>query len=279
MIEVIDRVPTYPGRVKMIPVVGQENTYDMVRADSPIEVGTPINKALFDSISSDVSALNQNVANLINAHASLNAIGGLAVGTEVGIYENGILVPYIKVSGDYGGTGRSAVMRKDIYKMDYLTTSSQQNKYINGLCDTWLNTEFFSVLDSLTQEAVEDVAIQYYKVNDSTRYTANRKVFLASNTELGGASPNVEGTALPYFNSDERRIARYNGSPSRYWGRSVVPNDNNATTMVQNTGQISNANPYQNKYGVRPMFTLPHDFEVAMNNPSTANVNATAEVI
>lgn len=52
MIEVKDRVPTYPGRVKLIPVQGQADTYDMVRADEPIEPGTPINKALFDSITS-----------------------------------------------------------------------------------------------------------------------------------------------------------------------------------------------------------------------------------
>lgn len=43
-----DRIPTYPGRVKMTPVAGQVNTYDMVRADSPVQEGTPINKALFD---------------------------------------------------------------------------------------------------------------------------------------------------------------------------------------------------------------------------------------
>jgi hypothetical protein len=45
MIEVIDRIPTYPGRVKLIPVPGQADTYDMVRADAPIVQGTPINKA------------------------------------------------------------------------------------------------------------------------------------------------------------------------------------------------------------------------------------------
>ena len=50
MIEVLDRVPKYPGRVKLAPVVGQENTYDMIRADEPIVEGTPINKVLFDSI-------------------------------------------------------------------------------------------------------------------------------------------------------------------------------------------------------------------------------------
>lgn len=46
--EVVDRVPTYPGRVRLVPVPDQTNMYDMTRADSPIAVGTPINKALFD---------------------------------------------------------------------------------------------------------------------------------------------------------------------------------------------------------------------------------------
>lgn len=40
-----DRVPLYPGRVKLVPVAGQENTYDMTRADQPTQVGDPLNKA------------------------------------------------------------------------------------------------------------------------------------------------------------------------------------------------------------------------------------------
>ena len=39
-----DRQPTYPGRVKLIPVEGQENIYDMERADEPTVEGTPLNK-------------------------------------------------------------------------------------------------------------------------------------------------------------------------------------------------------------------------------------------
>lgn len=39
-----DRVPKYPGRVRLTPVSGQNNVYDMVRADQPEEAGTPINK-------------------------------------------------------------------------------------------------------------------------------------------------------------------------------------------------------------------------------------------
>ena len=40
-----DRIPLYPGRVKMTPVAGQANTYDMTRADDPTQAGTPLNKA------------------------------------------------------------------------------------------------------------------------------------------------------------------------------------------------------------------------------------------
>lgn len=40
-----DRIPMYPGRVKLVPVEGQENVFDMVRADDPVEGGTPLSKA------------------------------------------------------------------------------------------------------------------------------------------------------------------------------------------------------------------------------------------
>lgn len=39
-----DRIPTYPGRVKLTPVAGEENIYDMERADEPVQNGTPLNK-------------------------------------------------------------------------------------------------------------------------------------------------------------------------------------------------------------------------------------------
>lgn len=48
-IPVEDRISTFPGRVIMTPVEGATNTYDMVRADSPLAEGTPINRALFDN--------------------------------------------------------------------------------------------------------------------------------------------------------------------------------------------------------------------------------------
>lgn len=40
-----DRLSLYPGRVKLVPVAGQENVYDMTRADQPTQEGDPLNKA------------------------------------------------------------------------------------------------------------------------------------------------------------------------------------------------------------------------------------------
>lgn len=40
-----DRISAYPGRVKLKPVAGQADTYDLTRADQPTQEGTPLNKA------------------------------------------------------------------------------------------------------------------------------------------------------------------------------------------------------------------------------------------
>lgn len=65
--DVKDRVPLYPGRVKMTPVSGQANTYDMVRADQPTQEGTPINKALFDK---KADALTESVTVYVSTSGS-----------------------------------------------------------------------------------------------------------------------------------------------------------------------------------------------------------------
>lgn len=72
MIEVKDRIPTYPGRVKMTPVAGQANTYDMVRADEPIEPGTPINKVLMDS---KANILTEDITLYVNGTTGNDSTG------------------------------------------------------------------------------------------------------------------------------------------------------------------------------------------------------------
>lgn len=57
-----DRTPKYRGRVKLLPVAGQENIYDMTRADEPDDTGTPFNKRTMLQ-DSTANFLQLNVAN------------------------------------------------------------------------------------------------------------------------------------------------------------------------------------------------------------------------
>lgn len=41
----LDRSSQYPGRIRLVPVPGHEGVFDLVRADEPLEEGTPLNKA------------------------------------------------------------------------------------------------------------------------------------------------------------------------------------------------------------------------------------------
>lgn len=61
MKEVIDRVPTRPNRIKLTSESdGSINYYAWERADEPTVDGTPINKELFDSISTDLNAIRES---------------------------------------------------------------------------------------------------------------------------------------------------------------------------------------------------------------------------
>lgn len=85
-----DRSSLHPGRVKLIPVSGQEHVYDMVRADEPEQEGTPLSKATF----------------LTDETAALFGLGSDAVPDEV--FQ--LLAGSSKIAvGTYKGTGKTSI--------------------------------------------------------------------------------------------------------------------------------------------------------------------------
>lgn len=70
-----NRVPTYPGRVKLLPVEGQAGIYTMTRADEPTEPGTAVNKALLDAIG--VHQLDYAKSGTVHALTGLNGAAGV----------------------------------------------------------------------------------------------------------------------------------------------------------------------------------------------------------
>lgn len=108
-----DRVPLYPGRVTLTPVAGQENTFDMVRADEPTQPGTPLNKA---TLLKDVTA---SILGLPNTAVPDDAFLALTIG--VGTYgfrvkiqlADGTPVEGATVSGIEALTGSTLVSGAD----------------------------------------------------------------------------------------------------------------------------------------------------------------------
>lgn len=65
-----DRIPLYPGRVKLTAVDGQPGVYDMVRADEATEQGTPLSKAtLLDDDTAALYGLTGDAATVNNVLA------------------------------------------------------------------------------------------------------------------------------------------------------------------------------------------------------------------
>lgn len=280
MIEVIDRVPTYPGRVRMTPVAGQANTYDMVRADDPIEPGTPINKVLFDSIGMDFVALQKSINDNLFALTQRVSLSSIAVGGEIGLFENGVLTPFILLMKNYEGSSRNLVIRKNCFSMAPMLVSGD-DYYENCHIDKWLNEVYITYLDGLTQTALSAVTID--TGNAYGAHTISRKAFLLSTSEYGlvPISSRYEGSTVSYFNSAERRIARYQGEPVKHYTRTIDSSAGvNDTNIVTATGDVAlEKNPTTALIGIRPAFTLPNSLQVTIGVPDTSNTMATAEVI
>ena len=82
-----DRIPTYPGRVRLTPVSGQENVYDLERADEPTQEGTPLNKS---TLLKDSTAIRLGGDETMTVDESINSTideSGFAVGDFVEGYD------------------------------------------------------------------------------------------------------------------------------------------------------------------------------------------------
>ena len=227
-------------------------------------------------------ALRRNVENALFDLADKTAVGDLIGGTEFGLYENGLLVPFIKLMDNYNGSGRVLVVRKDVLKMDTLFNTSDQY-YGNSKQDNWLDDTYPTLLESSVSSAITTIGVV---TNTAVGVgNLNCKVFLLSLSEYGQSSIYgvvAEGSAIPYFNSASRRTAKHNGDIVPHWTRSVLSSANPRTAACINaagdgSGPLQTATTYS--AGIRPAFTLPATFEVVANIPNMSNVLADAEVL
>lgn len=89
-----DRLSTYPGRIKLTPVEGQENVYDVERMDEPSQVGTELKT---ETLLSDATAASLGLDNSATPNTAFAKIKSLMDTMDSKIIECAL--------GSYTGTG------------------------------------------------------------------------------------------------------------------------------------------------------------------------------
>lgn len=168
----VDRAALHPGRVKLVPVEGAVNTFDMTRADEPIQAGTPLNKGtlLSEPVASKLGlggsatpsdALNALVDKKANKQQSaddagkywkIGTDGSLEFGTPVAKFSQGPLIittsqtldlsQYGLKTGDQinvicigaGGGGGGGVKDTDVSDTKYTGGGSDNRARANNGC-------------------------------------------------------------------------------------------------------------------------------------------------
>ena len=209
--------------------------------------------------------------------------GDIDVGTEVILNENGQPVNYLIVnqgipSALYDASCEGTwLLRKDIAE-NRQWYSFNNNDYENSTIDNYLNTTFLNLFESNIRDAIKQVKIPYRKGagygNTVTSGSSglSTKIFLLSSTEVNlvhGYEPTNEGACLSYFSgtaqngADNKRVAKLNGSATRWWLRSPYCNSSVGSTLallVSNVGDWL-SNYCSNSYGIRSTLILPYEFK------------------
>lgn len=214
------------------------------------------------------------------------SIGNLDVGTEITLNENGEPINYLIVnqgipedSALYDASCDGTwLLRKDIAE-NRQWHSSDNNDYENSTIDNYLNTTFLNLFEANIRDAIKQVKLPYRKgagygkTVTSGSSGLSTKIFLLSSTEVNlvhGYEPTNEGACLSYFSgtaqngADNKRVAKLNGSATRWWLRSPYCNSANGSApalLVYLNGNWS-YNLCSVSYGIRPALVLPFDFKL-----------------
>lgn len=190
------------------------------------------------------------------------------------------------------------LLMKDVYETKVWASSN--NSYKDSDIHTYLNGTFLNLFDSDIKAAIKQVKIPYQNGTGSGGSVSSgssglsAKIFLLSGYELGWATSNnsyfpVDGAKLSYFTSgtdaasNNKRIANYSGSATKWWLRSPSTNDTGFVWYVYTNGFCNN-HSCVNSFGVRPALILDasllvdDDGNVSTNNPPAITADKTGDL-
>lgn len=164
-----------------------------------------------------------------------------------------VLVPFIVLSTDY--LGGVYVVRKNS-KTAWTAAFGSSSAYTGSTIASWFENTY---LNSILSENVGNkiLTVTPPMVSESVQ----AKVFPLSLAEYGNTTTS-DGTAMPYFSNDARRVCLRdeNNAATNIWTRS--PFNSTSVYIINTTGgaQYTSSNGESSSY--RPAFVLPKDFQI-----------------
>lgn len=218
-------------------------------------------------------------------------LGAKAVGSIVKIKVNGASKDFIVVqqgipdAGIYDASCDGTwVLMKDIYE-NRQWHRTNTNDYAGSTTHSYLNDNFYNLIDSEIRAAIKQVKIPYQKGTGwgslaTGENGLSTKVFLLSGYEVGWTTSDdinfpKDGIRLAYFGSgsggNSKRVA-YNGSSADRWWLRSPHTDNHGSVWAVNTEGSYNAGRWNyHSDGVRPALILPSTLFVS--NDGTVSTN------
>ena len=220
------------------------------------------------------------------------ALSAKAVGSKVklkvgGTARNFIVVHKGKPSAAYDASCDGVwLLMEDIYE-NRQWHSSNVNDYAASTIHSYLNSTFLALFDANIQAQIKQVKLPY---RPGSGYGTNvyngangliAKIFLLSGTEVSMAHSYIPvlGAELDYFKgcadtgADTKRVAKLNGSASRWWLRCPYCNSSHGAARAQ---FVSSSGSWGSDYcsssdGIRPALILPSSLLVS--DDGTVNTN------
>lgn len=190
--------------------------------------------------------------------ASALTIGSLSAGTVVMVEESTGYVPWVVIAHDHHGEGLTTLVRQcaDTYAAYHYSAPSgaYYNRYSNSRLKADMATYYSDKLTAETQAKIQSVDIPIRESANSSTSQAyvTSNLFALSEPEVSGSGSSYEGTQIPYFDSDAKRICyTSSGTAVAYWLRSVLGGMSDYARVISTSGSTSNGGVTSNAY-IRP---------------------------
>jgi hypothetical protein len=199
--------------------------------------------------------------------ATYKNLADAAVGSRITVQEKGKTVEYLVLQHNWrtvGGVPQTLLIRRYLAKTgqwNWVGTNTYKGSTIDNAMQDFLSSSNSIGVDASIALYIPEVSIQIHDIGGVVS-AINRKCFALSAAEMqaGEATPTDEGSAIPYFNTANSRIATdASGNAQYYWLRSPC-----RPALLSNAGDIEKNGQGGNytqvealAFWYRPAFCLP----------------------